>query len=366
MCSYCPNDRKPETAHKRSKESIAKQNRRKKKQYQMRKGKLQGTLRLAEKDHIIERLQDEKRRAQEKSIVFKKQSTLLGRLPQAPLFSSAATQAPGGKQDYATSIRVGRKTGGSLDALFGSLQGIPIFSDEGVTVTDQQVGKGLFGVVKVATLRKLGIKVAAKVLDISSISAKAIKAEAVVGLSLSGHQNFPYCFGLLGENIILMEYFQFDCNTACPTLASKCRQLKPAELKSAFESIFVAFSYMHSKNLLHNDIKADNIILADTVKIIDFGKVTTVASPAVYKICPGTKEHEMYNQWHRHLAHELRNIPGSKQSVLTDTYSLGYMLKHTAGVIGYNALIQLGRLMKKLQPSERISIDNALNKLSML
>lgn len=90
---------------------------------------------------------------------------------------------------------------------------------------------------------------------------------------------------------------------------------------------------MHSKHILHNDIKSDNIVIYDNVpKIIDFGKSNLVTSCLVYSIKPGTEEHDKYERFHRHLAYELRNIPGSTQSVMTDTYSIGYMFKHLSTI----------------------------------
>ncbi len=62
------------------------------------------------------------------------------------------------------------------------------------------------------------------------------------------------------------------------------------------------------------------MIIANVVKIIDFGKSTLTSKPLLYNLVPGSEEQKKYN---RHLAHELRNNQGSKQTILTDTYSIG-------------------------------------------
>ncbi len=45
---------------------------------------------------------------------------------------------------------------------------------------------------------------------------------------------------------------------------------------------------MHSRQILYNDIKADNVVVANTAKIIDFGKATLISKPVVYNIVPGS------------------------------------------------------------------------------
>ena len=105
--------------------------------------------------------------------------------------------------------------------------------------------------------------------------------------------------------------------------------------------------FMHSKKILHNDIKSDNIVVADRVKLIDFGKETMSSSPLIDNIACGSADSRIYNTRHRHLVYELRNIPGSRQSNKTDTYYVGYMFKHAAANILYEPIFQLGRLMKR-------------------
>ena len=255
------------------------------------------------------------------------------------------------------------------DTLVSTVSGIPTFTDDGVTINNDEIGKGQFGTVKTALLHKLGITVVAKILD-GNFPKKAIFAEAIVGLTLSGHKNFPFCFGLLGNNIILMEYFRVPRNNlmeTCPTFSQRLRAgIKAHELKFICSGIIDGIAYMHSKHLLHNDIKSDNIIIADAVKIIDFGKTTLVSRPLVYNVVPGSKEHKKYNSVHRHLAHELRNIPGSSQTIATDTYSVGHMFKHAAATINFEPLIKLGRAMKHVSPFSRLSLANAVEKIKLM
>lgn len=149
---------------------------------------------------------------------------------------------------------------------------------------------------------------------------------------------------------------------AFPTFSSLIRErrLNTCKLMFVCRSVWEAVTYIHQKGILHNDIKRDNIVVTDTrVVLIDFGKATMINCPVIYNIFPNSKEHFMYNQNHRHLAHELRNIPNSKQSIYTDIYSIGYMFKHSAAAFLYDPIIELGRLMKKNQPNERLSLKDS-------
>ena len=108
-----------------------------------------------------------------------------------------------------------------------------------------------------------------------------------------------------------------------------------------------------------------DVVVADTIKVINFGKATMMTNPVIYSIAPGTTTHQMYNTRHRHLAYELQNVPGSKQSIATDTYSLGFMLKHAAATLRFSPLIQLGRMMKHTDPASRATIQSGSDKIQM-
>ena len=121
---------------------------------------------------------------------------------------------------------------------------------------------------------------------------------------------------------------------------------------------------LHSLKILHNDLKGDNFIFTNTcVKLVDFGKATHFSNPKTYNIQPGSDTAKKYNTYHRHIAYELRNIPGSKQSVQTDVFSLGHMLKHLSALVPCDQVVELGRSMKVNEPDFRIPIEKALTVL---
>ena len=321
-------------------------------------------LALAEKDTVIDGLRKEVLDCKKTIEMSKRQKEHFKR-PHMFMTSSVSKSRP----VRATSRSNRQVVLSARDTLVSTVSGIPKFTDEGVTVNNDEIGKGQFGTVKTALLHKLGITVVAKIMD-ENFPKKAVFAEAIVGLTLSGHNNFPFCFGLLGNNIILMEYFRAPQNNlmeTCPTFSQRLRAgIKANELKFICSGIIDGIAHMHSKHLLHNDIKSDNVIVADAVKIIDFGKTTLISRPLVYNVVPGSEEHKKYNSVHRHLAHELRNIPGSSQTIATDTYSVGHMFKHAAATINFEPIIQLGRAMKHVSPISRLSLASAVEMIKLM
>ena len=190
---------------------------------------------------------------------------------------------------------------------------------------------------------------------------------------LSGHPNFPYCFGLRGSDIV-MEYFGTFCENdvqTSPNFSKLCRtsmfKLTIPRFVFICKSILTAVMYMHSKKVLHNDIKADNVVVCgNRVVVIDFGKVSCIKQPVVYNIHPGSDEQMTYNKYHRHLAYELRNIPNTRQSVETDTYSVGYLFKYSGVSIPYQPIIEIGSLLNSRSLNSRISLQNAINRIDSL
>jgi len=89
-----------------------------------------------------------------------------------------------------------------------------------------------------------------------------------------------------------------------------------------------ALYFIHSKEYLHNDLKADNVIINEGNNslhpiIIDFGKSTTLPKSKVYLLSP--RDQERYRKFHKHIAPEV--VRGTHpQSQASDVYALGLLL----------------------------------------
>jgi len=120
--------------------------------------------------------------------------------------------------------------------------------------------------------------VACKTLSESS-SKNDILGEVITGLTISGEKYFPFVFGMLNENAILMEYFGELSQSGLvnsPNLREKVKErCSSKEFQTILYDVLNGVIALHGFQILHNDLKADNFVFSkDCVKLIDFGKAT--------------------------------------------------------------------------------------------
>ena len=89
-----------------------------------------------------------------------------------------------------------------------------------------------------------------------------------------------------------------------------------------------ALKYLHDHNILHNDIKSDNVVIDDRSSsiqcvVIDFGKSCFAADGRYYTLTE--KEKRQYSIEHPQVAPDLRD-GHCKQSQFSDVYSLGRVI----------------------------------------
>lgn len=119
---------------------------------------------------------------------------------------------------------------------------------------------------------------------------KNLLHEAGVITALGDHANLPMLFGVVTKSVPLCLVLQFHgVNQESTTLhqaASKIL-LNPTDCISLFIEIASTLSYVHLKGYLHNDVKANNVVLerkSDSAKydpiLIDFGKSTKLGLPS--------------------------------------------------------------------------------------
>ena len=117
-------------------------------------------------------------------------------------------------------------------------------------------------------------------------------AEAAIFHLLSGHPLFPYCYGFQRPNMIFLEIlgkFKGDYIYVCTikTMIGKHRVHKYQQVSIA-RQVLEGISFVHQLTILHNDIKADKVILLGefrtAVKIIDFGKSTLLSNPLKFSL----------------------------------------------------------------------------------
>ena len=199
-----------------------------------------------------------------------------------------------------------------------------------------------------------------------------IMAEAKVMHAVSGNNLFPYCFGFIKPNMIIIQFIGTISATG-EIITNTVYKAMTSDLISKYRWVVICYEvmeglkFLHGLGILHNDLKADNVLLHGlmyNVKIIDFGKCTLSSNPIVYNL--SSEDVVKYNLKHGYLAHELRNVPNSKQSELSDTYSVSYMVKHIGYYQQVDFLYTTGRNMKVICTEDRMALGEALLSLKYL
>ena len=202
------------------------------------------------------------------------------------------------------------------------------------------VGRGSFGVIKFQQYK--GIPVAVKEF-LPRTRAESVRYEASILLKLS-HPYVPLLLGICINDypfIMVMQYHGVDGR--CVTLQKELIQKKVIP-SGSYQSWLImsselaeAIRYLHEDvNIIHNDIKADNVVLSNSfthqelhsklnfqIVLVDFGKATMKDKGHLYKL--NFHEKEQYRIRYCHLAPELIEAT-MKQCVLSDVYSLGKLL----------------------------------------
>jgi serine/threonine protein kinase len=198
------------------------------------------------------------------------------------------------------------------------------------------LGEGCFGKCFLAKLKRNGALVTVKIGQKSGGRySDSLKKEAEI-LSQLCHPNIPFFFGITeGKSPALIIEFHGDIaklNSLTVSSQARCKHLSisSSEWFEIMNCICNALAYIHQIGILHNDIKANNVLLslkADkwSPMIIDFGKATYINGRDKY---PQFNEAQIqkYKDNYPHIAPELY-IQNVEKSVCSDVYSYGWMLK---------------------------------------
>ena len=124
---------------------------------------------------------------------------------------------------------------------------------------------GVFGRIYVVYFHHIKKHIAQKVVSLDKCSELSVMVEAAVLHLLSGYSLFPYCYGFQRPNMIFLEIlgqFKDDFIDVCAikTMINKYRVSKYHWVSIA-RQVLEGISFLHQLTILHNDIKADNVIL---------------------------------------------------------------------------------------------------------
>ena len=216
--------------------------------------------------------------------------------------------------------------------------GIKEISQNSVVKLQKSLSSGAFGACYVANYR--GMVVAVKELKVLGQSQQEIAQqrkevihEATIMLRLGDHRGLPLLFGIQSKVTPFRIIMQFHgINDKSLTIRRAVRKIKLSneEWKTVVDLVGRVLQFIHSKGVLHNDLKGDNILLERREKhynpvVIDFGKSMFIDERPERKMCMSTKEQKEYIKKYPHVAPEI--VSGrSFYSIASDTYSFAKLI----------------------------------------
>lgn len=186
-----------------------------------------------------------------------------------------------------------------------------------------ELGRGAWGIVLAATHRRLGRRVAIKVVapDLGADEGMQARflAEAQLLASLD-HPHIVEIFDYVEYRDVCMLVME---QLAGPTLWSQFtgRGLRPPDSCAAVMAACAALHHAHDRHVLHRDVKPVNVLVSQdrVVKVIDFGLAEVIGGPNSY----ATRTGEIVGT-PAYMAPE--QVEGADLTPRTDVYSTGIML----------------------------------------
>jgi len=222
-----------------------------------------------------------------------------------------------------------------------------------IVESEEILGEGTFGVVKVGFYQTLGVKCAIKAGKNSLFNAKL---ECQIMQRFHGSLYFPFVFGVFDNKLVMELIVDDNDNVKTIYSARSSSELEQHEWTDICKDLAEALFFLHSNGFLHNDIKTNNIMLKKNnkmhyfPKIIDMGKVTTRSEPHRYRL--NERQKLKYNKKYSYLAPEIRNVFDTSTCTLTDIYSMGVVVDFVADED--NLVLQtIAKRMLSVKPTDR-------------
>ena len=197
---------------------------------------------------------------------------------------------------------------------------------------NEEIGSGGFAKVVLGTHIPTGEKVAIKIMDKEQILSDELNKERVLSeitiLKIVRHNNIIKLYEVMEtpqKIFLVMEYC--DGGELFDYIVSK-QHLSEKQACLFFQELIDALTYLHSQNIVHRDVKPENILLENfgksmTCKLIDFGISRTYTLDKLISTPCGTAS---YAPPEMHRGEEYYGL-------LSDVWSAGVLLY--AMVFGY-------------------------------
>ena len=225
------------------------------------------------------------------------------------------------------------------------------------------LGRGTFG--KCTKARIAHLDVCAKVFKTGNKYEWSFPVEVFLMLKCC-HENLPLIHGIVhNPNIILTSLHTYENNSVTVHSALYKKPITEATVdvwKRILYDLISAVKYLHNINILHNDIKNNNILVEKRSTgqirgvLIDFGKGCMINDAKQYNIGDDNKRRQ-HKRTYPHIAPDL--IDGHcRQSPSSDVFSVGRVIAAINTKIGIPALISLSTQCNEYNCTKRPTIDD--------
>lgn len=156
---------------------------------------------------------------------------------------------------------------------------------------DVKLGSGSNAIVHLAHHLPTNSRVAVKIFDISDATKRkfALK-EAQILRSLSRHENIIDIHDVIEEREYLYMFLEYAPNGHMGSFIHRHGRLDEDKARKFFVQILSALEYCHKNNIVHHDMKLENILLASdhSLRLIDFGLSKRISKNGLIKEFAGS------------------------------------------------------------------------------
>ena len=140
---------------------------------------------------------------------------------------------------------------------------------------DRTIGRGTFAIVKLARHRITGTEVAIKIIDknkLDKINLEKVYREVRV-LKMLDHTHIIKLYQVMETRSLLYLVLEYASQGEIFEYINRHGRMSEALARKKFWQIVEAIDYCHAHNVVHRDLKAENILLDANmnIKIADFG-----------------------------------------------------------------------------------------------
>ncbi|KAL1243708.1 MAP/microtubule affinity-regulating kinase [Trichinella spiralis] len=137
------------------------------------------------------------------------------------------------------------------------------------------IGKGNFAKVKLAKHIPTGREVAIKIIDKTQLNPSSLQKlfREVRIMKMLNHPNIVKLYQVIETEYTLYLVMEYASGGEVFDYLVAHGRMKEKEARAKFRQIVSAVQYLHQKNIIHRDLKAENLLLGNdmNIKIADFG-----------------------------------------------------------------------------------------------